>query len=69
MTESQVILIKAPIYFVFIVLNVKIHLCIWIWLFKKLGEKYEISLLFGVIASYVITSLFVCDVLFYKGSY
>lgn len=65
MTESQVILIKAPIYFVFIALNVKMHLCIWIWIFKKLGEKYELPLLFGVIVSYSLTSLFVCDVLFH----
>ena len=65
MSDSQIILIKAPIYFLFIVLNVKIHLCIRIWLFKKLGEKYELPLLFGVIVLYVLTSLFVCDVLFH----
>lgn len=65
MTESQVILIKAPIYMLFIILNVKIHIRIRIYLFKKLWEKYEIPLLFGVIVSYVLTSLFFCDFLFH----
>jgi hypothetical protein len=65
MTESQVILIKAPIYMLFIILNVKIHIRIRIYLFKKLWEEYEIPLLFGVIVSYSLTSLFVCDVLFH----
>ena len=65
MTECQVILIKAPIYMFFIVLNVKIHIRIRIWLFKKLWEEYEIPLLFGVIVLYGLTSLFFCDVLFY----
>ena len=36
MSDSQVILIKAPIYMLFIILNVKIHIRIRIYLFKKL---------------------------------
>lgn len=65
MSDSQVLFIKIFIYLLFMIVGVEVHIRIRVWLFKKLGEEYELPLLYLVIVLYCIILFFVFGFLFH----